>query len=102
MPALGIQHRLKCPRAVAQARRSPGSAIEFEVTKLVLRPSHVQSQGSPHAYATHFACRPRGRQRWKETDLTAPGLDQHFHDSRRAAEIAVDLKGRVSIEHVWI
>ena len=46
--------------------------------------------------------RPRRGQRRQQANLSLVALQQHLGDGRRAAEVAVDLKRRVRVEHVGI
>jgi len=46
------------------------------------------------------AVRPSLRDRRQELDEAAVGLDEHLRDARRAAEVAVDLEGRMGVKEV--
>src|SRR5699024_6518723 len=54
------------------------------------------------AKAPDSSVRKPGRQSGHEPDFLRRALQEHFRDSGCGTEISVDLKGRMSVEQVWI
>jgi hypothetical protein len=56
----------------------------------------------PRARSPDRPRRPGTRQRGQQQNVIVARLHQHFDDRAGAAEIAVDLKGRMRVEHVGV
>ncbi len=52
------------------------------------------------AQSAHAPGGPGGRQRRQHVQFAVVALQQHLRDARGGAEVAVDLEGRVQVEHV--
>src|SRR5690606_12857641 len=66
------------------------------------RPTHVYRIAASRAQAGHRSARPGSRERRKQMDPLAVRLQEHLRYPGGPAEVAVDLKRRVRIEHVRI
>ena len=65
-------------------------------------PRQVDLESAARSEACDSACRPRCGQSRQQADLSLVALQQHLGDCRRAAEVAVDLKRRMRIEHIGV
>jgi hypothetical protein len=66
--------------------------------KSAVRPNNVNGQAAPRFQAPHGAFGPGGGQGREQVQLSGVALQQHFGNARREAEIAVNLKRRMSIK----
>ena len=78
-------------------QRTNGRALECAVL-----PRQIDLEPAARSQAGDVTVRPRRRKRRQQANLSLVTLQQHLGDCRRAAEVAVDLKRRVRVEHVGV
>ena len=64
--------------------------------------AEIDLEPAARSQARDVTVRPRRRKRRQQSNLSLVALQQHLGDCRRAAEVAVDLKRRVRVEHVRV
>jgi hypothetical protein len=87
--------------AIAQSIGYRVVRVQRERREPAMFPLNIQLASAAHAHAVETAVWPLLRQRGQDVDLSFGALHQHLGDGRRTTQIAVDLKRRAEIEHIW-
>src|SRR6202034_2574258 len=74
---------------------------QSDARRLTILPIDIDVDRASCMESFNGAGRPGFRQRRQNADLAGMALQQHFRDARRAPEISIDLKWRMSVEHIW-
>ena len=89
--------------AITERTRAIGGGMEGKFLEGAVLPAEVEGKTAAGFDTYYFPVGEGCRQGGKDLE-DAPGvaLQQHFCQSGGAAEVAVDLEGGVSVEHIWI
>ena len=99
-PRAGLEGAQRVAAAHTQRlseQRTNGRALERAVL-----PRQIDLEPAARSQAGDVTVRPRRGKRRQQANLSLVALQQHLGDCRRAAEVAVDLKRRVRVEHVGV
>ena len=76
------------------------AGIQAPLDNAAVFPAERDAISASQAKVPQLAFRPRRRKGWQQTDYAVVALCQHFQDSGSAAEIAVNLEGRVIVKEI--
>jgi hypothetical protein len=96
--------RLGKVRSVLPRRTRSGwseQRMNLRALERAVVPRQVDLESAPRSQACNPPCGLRGGQCRRQADLCLVALQQHFSDCRRAAEVAVDLKGGGCASTYW-
>ena len=96
----GREHHVARPSVAADPVARRAVAAQTRLGQLAVLPRDVDSRAASHPDTRQASRRPPFRECGQESDFVQRALHQQLRDAGGAAQVAVDLKRRVQVEHV--